>query len=113
MCFGKWGSTFAAAPPAGASYPQHDFSNWDLAFLADYIYNVHHRYIRENAPVLENLSMKVASRHSTRHGRVLRTVMPGPNALQTSISLNGLAPGIYKVQWSDSSNVITGSLLVK
>src|SRR5689334_219698 len=59
------------APAAPASHPQHDFSSWDLGFLADYIYNVHHRYIRENAPVLENLSMKVAGRHGAQHPELI------------------------------------------
>ncbi|HVU56417.1 MAG TPA: iron-sulfur cluster repair di-iron protein [Puia sp.] len=59
------------APPARASHPQHDFSNWDIVFLADYIYNVHHRYIKENAPVLENLAMKVASRHGAQHPELI------------------------------------------
>lgn len=46
---------------------QHDFSSWDPSFLADYIYNVHHRYIRDNAPILEQLADKVAMRHSAQH----------------------------------------------
>jgi len=58
-------------PPVGASHPQHDFSSWDLAFLADYICNVHHRYIRENAAVLENLSLKVANRHGAQHPELI------------------------------------------
>lgn len=48
-----------------------------------------------------------------RAGALLRTVVPTPGSMQTSISLYGLAAGVYQVQWSDSSRVITGSLLVK
>jgi len=59
------------APSAPAFRPQHDFSSWDLALLADYIYNVHHRYVRENAPVLENLAMKVADRHGAQHPELI------------------------------------------
>jgi hypothetical protein len=46
-------------------------------------------------------------------GRVVRTVTPDAHSLQTSIILNGLAAGIYQVQWSDSSHIIASSLLVK
>jgi len=46
-------------------------------------------------------------------GRVLRTVTPDVHSLQTSITLNELAAGTYKVQWSDSNHIIVCSLLVK
>lgn len=45
----------------------HEFDKWDLGFLADYIYNVHHRYIRENSPILEQLAEKVAMRHGAEN----------------------------------------------
>lgn len=45
----------------------HQFDAWDLSFLADYIKNVHHRYIRENGPILEQLAEKVAMRHGGQH----------------------------------------------
>jgi len=50
---------------------------------------------------------------SDRTGHLLRTVIPAPGSTQTSITLNGLAAGIYQLQWLDSGDVITGSLLVK
>lgn len=40
---------------------------WDAPFLADYIVNVHHRYIRESAPVIETLVFKVAGVHGQQH----------------------------------------------
>jgi len=45
------------------SAPQHDFDAWSLSFLADYIVNVHHAYVKQNLPVLLELSQKVATRH--------------------------------------------------
>ncbi len=51
----------------GAGQATHDFDSWDLGFLADYIYNVHHRYIRETGPIIEQLAEKVASRHGDVH----------------------------------------------
>jgi regulator of cell morphogenesis and NO signaling len=59
------------APAARTAYPQHDFASWDAAFLADYICNVHHRYIRNNAPVLEDLAVKVAGRHGAQHPELI------------------------------------------
>lgn len=48
-----------------------DFNHWDIGFLADYIYNVHHRYIREQGPVIEQLADKVALRHGAEHNELL------------------------------------------
>ncbi|MBO9202890.1 MULTISPECIES: iron-sulfur cluster repair di-iron protein [Niastella] len=46
---------------------EHDFNSWELDFLADYIVNIHHRYIRENATLIEELALKVANRHGDQH----------------------------------------------
>ena len=46
---------------------EHDFNTWDLDFLADYIVNIHHRYIRENATMIRELALKVANRHGDHH----------------------------------------------
>ncbi|HLW50357.1 MAG TPA: iron-sulfur cluster repair di-iron protein [Sphingobacteriaceae bacterium] len=45
----------------------HNFDSWGLGFLSDYIFNVHHQYIRENGPILEQLAEKVAHRHGGQH----------------------------------------------
>ncbi len=51
-------------PAAIAStLPQHDFNAWNLSFLSDYIVNVHHTYVKQNIPVLAELSQKVAEHH--------------------------------------------------
>jgi regulator of cell morphogenesis and NO signaling len=47
-------------PVAG---PQLDFNSWALPFLADYIVNVHHGYVKSNSPLLLELSEKVAGHH--------------------------------------------------
>ena len=59
------------APAGRTASPQHDFAGWDPVFLADYIYNVHHRYIREAAPILEGLAIKVAGRHGAQHPELI------------------------------------------
>lgn len=50
----------------------HAFDKWDLGFLADYICNVHHRYIREQGPVIEQLADKVAQRHGAEHHELMK-----------------------------------------
>ncbi len=57
-----------AEPAANAN---HAFDKWDVGFLADYIYNVHHRYVRENGPVIEQLADKVALRHGVEHHELM------------------------------------------
>jgi hypothetical protein len=46
-------------------------------------------------------------------GRILRVVLPASGDTRTTISLNGLAAGIYQVQWLDSGVAVTAPLLVK
>jgi regulator of cell morphogenesis and NO signaling len=44
-----------------------NFNAWNLGFLSDYIFNVHHQYIRENGPIVEQLAEKVAQKHGKQH----------------------------------------------
>ena len=50
---------------AGIRAPEYD--RWELDFLADYIVQVHHRYVEEMSPLLRDLSAKVAARHAGAH----------------------------------------------
>lgn len=52
-----------APSPAEQAAGQVDPRAWDLAFLADYIVNVHHQYVRETLPVLRAFTSKVARVH--------------------------------------------------
>lgn len=51
---------------------QHDFDNWALPFLADYIVNVHHEYVRAAIPQILPLAEKVANVHGDHHPEVIR-----------------------------------------
>ncbi len=51
----------AAADPAVRRWP--DPEGWDPAFLARYIVEVHHRYVRESLPVLRQFAQKVERVH--------------------------------------------------
>ena len=42
----------------------YDFNNWDLDKLIDYIVNVHHSYVNEALPLLDEFSAKVAKVHA-------------------------------------------------
>lgn len=44
-----------------------DFNRWELDFLADYIYNEHHKYYYEEKAVITELMEKVVGHHGTAH----------------------------------------------
>ncbi len=45
----------------------HDFNNWELDFLIDYIINTHHKYVSENIPLITQYAVKVARVHGQNH----------------------------------------------
>ncbi len=47
--------------------PPLNFKDWDIDFLSDYIMNVHHRYVREKGPIIQELAHKVADVHAQQH----------------------------------------------
>jgi regulator of cell morphogenesis and NO signaling len=53
--------------PLQSSGTRLDYDNWSLDFLADYIVNVHHKYVTDAIPLLAELSQKVAQRHGAAH----------------------------------------------
>ncbi|MGB4399786.1 MAG: iron-sulfur cluster repair di-iron protein [Daejeonella sp.] len=50
----------------------NDFDKWKLDFLADYIVNTHHEYVRTNVPFITELANKVASVHGKQHTELVR-----------------------------------------
>lgn len=46
---------------------QHQFGEWTLDTLADYIVEKHHKYVAESLPILYELTAKVARVHGERH----------------------------------------------
>jgi len=48
-----------------------NFDEWELDFLIDYILNVHHRYVKENIPLLAEFTAKVAQVHGEAHPEVI------------------------------------------
>lgn len=49
-----------------------DYNRWDADFLADYIYNQHHKYYYEEGPIIAELLRKVLSRHGQSHPYLLK-----------------------------------------
>lgn len=47
--------------------PSQDYNKWELDFLADYIANTHHRYVKDNAEPIYGLAVKVAQVHGAQH----------------------------------------------
>lgn len=49
-----------------------NFSSWALPFLADYIVNTHHAYLKENDEQIAAYARKIAGVHGAHHPEVLR-----------------------------------------
>jgi len=47
------------------------FNEWSLDFLADYIVNTHHAYVKKNLPEIRGYAAKVAQVHGNRHPELL------------------------------------------
>ncbi len=49
----------------------HDYNNWELGFLAEYILNTHHKYVVQATPVITEYTQKVAQVHGGTHPEVI------------------------------------------
>lgn len=54
-------------PPVKSEAPSHRFTEWSISFLADYIEQVHHTYVRHTAPQIMQYAAKVARVHGQAH----------------------------------------------
>src|SRR5690606_14169118 len=50
-----------------ASPASFDYNKWDIGFLADYIVNTHHQYVKENASIINELTQKVVQHHGEQN----------------------------------------------
>ncbi len=50
---------------------QHNYNEWSLDFLTDYIVNNHHQFVRSKIPEIEFYADKVARVHGERHPELL------------------------------------------
>ena len=50
-----------------ASNAAIDFDSWDIVFLADYIYNVHHRYLNKALPEIKEVTTKFLDGHRKKY----------------------------------------------
>ncbi|MFD2512511.1 iron-sulfur cluster repair di-iron protein [Pontibacter locisalis] len=48
-----------------------DFDKWSPSFLADYIENMHHTYVRDAIPAIYEYTAKIARVHGSRHPELL------------------------------------------
>ncbi|MBF9254128.1 iron-sulfur cluster repair di-iron protein [Pontibacter sp. 172403-2] len=55
------------ALPDANTTNETDYASWELSFLADYIVNVHHKYVREAIPALYEYTSKIARVHGKNH----------------------------------------------
>jgi regulator of cell morphogenesis and NO signaling len=54
-----------------SSDASHNFKEWDLGFLADYIVNAHHKYVLKTLPELVFYTEKIASVHGLNHKELI------------------------------------------
>lgn len=50
---------------------QVNYDTWKLSFLADYVVNTHHGYVKEAIPVILTYAEKVVNRHGDTHPEVI------------------------------------------
>ncbi|KAB2915988.1 MAG: iron-sulfur cluster repair di-iron protein [Bacteroidetes bacterium] len=50
-----------------ASLPSQNFASWEAGFLADYIVNTHHNYVRTSVDILNSYLQKLVRVHGERH----------------------------------------------
>lgn len=50
----------------------HNYSDWALPFLADYIVNTHHAYLNKNIVQIEAYTNKIAEVHGEHHPEVIK-----------------------------------------
>lgn len=55
--------------------PSLNFKEWDPAFLADYIINTHHRFVRNALPDLLSYTKKIADVHGAHHSELLEVAI--------------------------------------
>jgi regulator of cell morphogenesis and NO signaling len=51
---------------------EHIYDQWELDFLADYIQNTHHRYVKSEIPVLTAYLEKIAQVHGATHPELVQ-----------------------------------------
>ncbi len=49
-----------------------NYASWDMPFLADYIVNAHHSYIKENIGQIAAYAHKIAAVHGDNHPEVIK-----------------------------------------
>lgn len=50
----------------------NDYSKWNIGFLADYIINTHHQYVKDNGPFILELANKVARVHGHHYPELIK-----------------------------------------
>jgi regulator of cell morphogenesis and NO signaling len=52
--------------------PSQNYASWEMPFLADYIINAHHSYIKENIGQIAAYAHKIAAVHGANHPEVIQ-----------------------------------------
>lgn len=49
-----------------------NYKDWEIGFLTDYIINIHHKYVKENIPILTEFTNKIAKVHGDSHPELFK-----------------------------------------
>ena len=60
-----------AAATSAPAERRENYAAWELPFLADYIVNVHHTYLKENTGQIAAYARKIAAVHGAHHPEVI------------------------------------------
>lgn len=52
--------------------PEENYGDWRIDFLADYIVNTQHSYVRKTMPEIQQFLLKTVSKHSENHPELLQ-----------------------------------------
>jgi regulator of cell morphogenesis and NO signaling len=93
-----------------------NYSSWEIPFLADYIINIHHAYLKENTAPITAYTQKIAHVHGGRHPELVEIAaifkkierdMAGHLKEEEEVFF----PAIKQAQASSQAGAVPGNLL--
>ncbi|TWJ01655.1 regulator of cell morphogenesis and NO signaling [Mucilaginibacter frigoritolerans] len=52
--------------------PDMDFQSWDIGFMCKYMIQLHHLYLKNNTPFIQELSHKICKTYAEKHREIIR-----------------------------------------
>jgi iron-sulfur cluster repair protein YtfE (RIC family) len=74
----------------------HNFKEWDLGFLCDYIVNTHHKFVLKSLPELVHYTEKIANVHGAGHPELLKNHIAKENNILFRMADNALSEAVHR-----------------